>query len=94
MIRMFPAMRAILFEHDFFGRVDLVSAGNVVLGFADRADQCKYQTLIFFRHNEAIIAEISDLLKKNVLPMTYSSSFADTMALAIAVDMSARPASE
>lgn len=63
MIRMFSAFAAILFEHDFFRRVDLISAGDVVLGLTHRADHRKSDPLIFFSHAR-IIAEKQRLLKQ------------------------------
>lgn len=41
-VRMFAAFPAILFKHDFFGRVDFVSARDVVLGFTHGADHCEH----------------------------------------------------
>ena len=63
MIRMFSAFAAILLEHDFFRRVDFVSAGDVVLGLTHGADHRKGDSLIFFRHGR-IIAEKRRLLKQ------------------------------
>lgn len=61
---MFAAFPAVLFKHDFFGRVNFVSARDVILGFTHGADHCEHQSLIFFRHNTLIIAEIRRLLKE------------------------------
>ena len=66
MFRVFAAPFAIFFEHDFFGRVDLISTGDVVLGFAHGADECENHALIFFCHSRGIIAQMRSLLKQSI----------------------------
>ena len=66
MFRVFAAPFAIFFEHDFFGRVDLISTGDVVLGFAHGADECEDEPLTLFCHSRGIIAQNQLLLKQSV----------------------------
>lgn len=51
MFRMFSAIPAVFFEHEFFRRVYLVSLGDVVLVLAHRANHSQKQPLFFFRHS-------------------------------------------
>ena len=51
MVGAFAALGTILFEHDFFRRVDFISARHVVLTFADRTNEGENESLIFLCHS-------------------------------------------
>ena len=52
MLGMLAAMPAIFGHHQFFGCVDFIACGDVVLVLAHCADQCTEFTLIFLGHGE------------------------------------------
>ncbi len=54
MICVLSALFAELLEHDFFGRVDLVSARDVVLGLTYGTDHSECESLVFLCHRSRL----------------------------------------